>query len=152
MSFEVHDLSVDCGGFPFCWVFWLFFWCCWGVFLVVNTPVTCSAERRWSKFCHFLVEQRTEPVLTHPAMRAIHTSTLIKLVQDKHNLPLKSHGASMCQNQPLTCSENVTLSEQLAKAATFKCMVILWYRFSISLLNIVSLCYFCLSSKEAALP
>lgn len=100
MGVEVHDVSVDRGGSPFCWVFWLFFLCvcCWGGYLVVNTSVTCSAERRWSKFCHILVEQRTEPVLIHLAIRAIHTSTFIKLVQDKHNLPLKSRGASMCRN------------------------------------------------------
>lgn len=34
------------------------------------------------------VEQHTEPVLIPLAIRAIHTSTLMVVLQDKHNLPL----------------------------------------------------------------
>ena len=75
MSFEVHDIiNVDCGGF----VVWFFLLGLLGFF---GAKYTCNMqfrkERRWSKFCHALVEQHTEPVLIPLAIRAIHTSSLI---------------------------------------------------------------------------
>lgn len=87
-------------------------------FLVLNIPVVCSSGKKGdgpnsASFC-----RTTYRACANPSSYQSHSHfhPYGSLTGQAQPAP-KSHGASTCQKQPLTCRENATLSEQLATAA-----------------------------------